>query len=474
MPMNMPTTPLTGDAPSTFGWANTDLVQLFLTIGGGLLGVLGGALLSGVQLLLAAKKDQDALDLANAATLEDDIEVRRLLNEMEKTGVATAEEIGKIDIGRAIGDFNRALTNAGISSREFGQFVSEQKALYAGRTSKGMAMLKGAGAQERRDIASYYDSLLGKQRQSLKARGLGGTNVLESMGRGVGRERTADIGRLNERLRQQRFDAYRDLTGEELEVGGRLGEEALAKKETWRDRVAAAASGIPTAKAGALAGPQRARDLSTLLQVEHLQGLSHTYQPTTTTEDAINTMTAAAYEPPEEGTDWAGIGTQVATTAAEVAAIKFATATCLSADSEVITPVGPRKLSQIDVGDQVLAADEAYHEVVDLDCGAPHAERHGDYLMLRTDYHWIIATKDHVVGGKAMERWRAGEMIQPYNGGPELVKGVRECEPCISGDLKLDGADEYVCNGLVVRSMFSERDAQNEDRQHADTVAVAG
>ena len=84
------------------------------------------------------------------------------------------------------------------------------------RYERGMGMLEGAGNQERQDINEAYDASGAAMRQGLVSRGLNNSTILDTMQMGNQRERTASLGRLNDRLIQQRLAQDANLSGDVL------------------------------------------------------------------------------------------------------------------------------------------------------------------------------------------------------------------------------------------------------------------
>lgn len=82
------------------------------------------------------------------------------------------------------------------------------------RYGRGMETLEGMGAQERADIGQAYKELGAGQMQDMYGRGLRGSSVAATMGMGLQREETAEMGRLDERLREQRLGWEAGLSGD--------------------------------------------------------------------------------------------------------------------------------------------------------------------------------------------------------------------------------------------------------------------
>lgn len=88
---------------------------------------------------------------------------------------------------------------------------------YQSRYERGLGMLAGLGQQEGRDINELYDNQASQQRQDLVGRGLGNSTVLDTMRMGNERERNADLGRLNDRVRQQAMSTDAGLSGDTMQ-----------------------------------------------------------------------------------------------------------------------------------------------------------------------------------------------------------------------------------------------------------------
>jgi len=91
-----------------------------------------------------------------------------------------------------------------------------QRNLYGmqNRMNRGMAMLEGMGEQEKADINQTFDSNRAAINQDMVSRGLGGSTVAATLKTGNERERTGAQGRLQDRLRRQKFGAFSALSGD--------------------------------------------------------------------------------------------------------------------------------------------------------------------------------------------------------------------------------------------------------------------
>lgn len=87
---------------------------------------------------------------------------------------------------------------------------------YQDRYARTMGNLQGMGQQEAADINEAAKARAAAQRQSLVARGLSNSTITDNMEQGVERERVSDMGRLQERLRQQMLGLDTSLSGDTL------------------------------------------------------------------------------------------------------------------------------------------------------------------------------------------------------------------------------------------------------------------
>jgi hypothetical protein len=87
---------------------------------------------------------------------------------------------------------------------------------YWDRKDEVLGTLEGAGTQARRDIDEYWRQAGAAGSANLTAQGFGGSTVGATMQMGYDRARQADIGRLDESLRQQQAYLGAGLSGEAL------------------------------------------------------------------------------------------------------------------------------------------------------------------------------------------------------------------------------------------------------------------
>lgn len=106
---------------------------------------------------------------------------------------------------------------------QYSDLLNKVTGKYSDRYGTAMDILQGMGAQEKSDIVSAYEDMAGKQQQDLVARGFSGTTVLPTMQRGVERQKTEELGRLDERIRAQKLDVHSNLSGDEIQALQSLG-----------------------------------------------------------------------------------------------------------------------------------------------------------------------------------------------------------------------------------------------------------
>lgn len=121
------------------------------------------------------------------------------------------------------------------------------------RYQRNLSMMGGLGQQEARDINEAADQSYARGQQDLIGRGLGNSTRLVNLRMGVDRERNADLGRLNERMRSQVMNADSGLSGDVLSFMERKNENApdMRLLAQLAQGVGAAGFGLPSGYAGA-------------------------------------------------------------------------------------------------------------------------------------------------------------------------------------------------------------------------------
>ncbi len=102
--------------------------------------------------------------------------------------------------------------------QEYQKELDAAKSANEGRYQQLLRELKGSGEQEAKDIRAGWAGRATQGQQDLVSRGLSASTIAPTMAAGYQREENADIGRLNERLRERRLgiierrsDEYPDL-----------------------------------------------------------------------------------------------------------------------------------------------------------------------------------------------------------------------------------------------------------------------
>lgn len=98
----------------------------------------------------------------------------------------------------------------------FDEFANPIIRDFEGRESRLLGELEGSGEQERRDIIQRGGQSEQASLFALAERGLGGSTISSSVRRGSAQNLTADLARLEERLRGERFDAGAELSADTL------------------------------------------------------------------------------------------------------------------------------------------------------------------------------------------------------------------------------------------------------------------
>jgi len=146
-----------------------------------------------------------------------------------KAGTAELEAGQKLGLGEYKGYASRIL-RLGEERKtdllgEYGRGAADIRSEFARETTgllgraerryeTGMGMMEGMGEQEKKDIREEYGGEQGRMQAELTGRGLSGTTIAPSMRAGLLREQTGAIGRLEERIRQQKLGMHQALSGD--------------------------------------------------------------------------------------------------------------------------------------------------------------------------------------------------------------------------------------------------------------------
>ncbi len=145
-----------------------------------------------------------------------------------------------------------------------------------------------------------------------------------------------------------------------------------------------------------------------------------------------------------------------------VADVGFGTSGCIAGFGVLITPQGRKTLSMVNEGDEVLASNGAFHEVIAKDYGFDPNPAEVHYILVTDHGNSIIGTAKHVVAGQEMQNWSMGDHITMLNlENAEGLKGTVVYHAIVpytvSGDLLLEGNLDYVVNGFPVSSVAGRK-----------------
>ncbi len=134
---------------------------------------------------------------------------------------------------------------------------------------------------------------------------------------------------------------------------------------------------------------------------------------------------------------------------------KMAGFACVDESCQIVTRAGPRRIGDIQIGDEVMTPNGEFRRVIDKDFGRIWNERRNDYVRISTSAGSIVLTRDHFIGGRPAGEWGDGDAITLQNGEVAAVT-VRPATSEVSGDLRLEGEADYVtADGFVIGSMLS-------------------
>lgn len=128
--------------------------------------------------------------------------------------------------GNVMGAYDQGYNSLlGAAQSRYGDLVGRADQ----RTAQTQQMLENAGAQERKDIGQQYNANAGTIQKNLASRGLGNVATIgSSMLQGNERERADALGRLNDRLTDQKVSAYASTSGDALQTAGSASGDVLS------------------------------------------------------------------------------------------------------------------------------------------------------------------------------------------------------------------------------------------------------
>lgn len=380
--------------------------------------------------------------------------------------------------------------------------LAEGTAFANQRYSEGMDILARAGEQERRDINSQYDALAGETMQQLTSRGLGGTTVLPAMRAGVERQRSDAMGRLNDRLTQQRSSVHAGLSGDALNtllnltgarmgtLGETTGQKLAFQTEAGQGRMidVLGAQNAAIGSAERLGQIPLAYDQQLLGNIVNLIGQRQdTYSDPSQMYAAMmgagaNMQRPAEAPKPDRTSGWmglaGGVGGAAITTkgtllAATIMAGGVGTAFCVSGNSTILLSEGGAKtLRNVSIGD-TIETPVGPATVIALSFGR---SREDDFIEITSeDGRTLIVTYDHLIPVftgddrttetvKPAFKIGVGDTVCTRSGFLKVqAAGVAKRNPPTSGDLMLVSTTDpnreiatYWANGIAVVSMFRQ------------------
>lgn len=371
----------------------------------------------------------------------------------------------------------------------WGDLASTMGQGYADRYTKGMGMIEGAGAQQRKDIEQDYANRGAGISQDMVSRGLTGTTIMPSLQTGLEREKQASLGGLEESLLQQRVGTHGWLSGEQLGSQQALGTMGMQSQEGWGQGYQGLLSQLGTTGfnlgqqtnqqlLGQLGGYHQAlgggnqQYYNQMLQM--LGGIEHAYPDQGLYAQSMQGLGYGAgpyAQAPSATSPWMSFGVPAAAGAGGAAAGTFiaqkaATAgmTCVDGHAPVMTIKGHKPLASIVVGDEVMTTpSRTFRKVVATDYGTNESQ---EFLRITTEQDSeIIVTAIHHINGKAAEDYKVGDRIVGATQTLQ-IKSILPTVPIPCGDLDFGEPCTYFANGFPVDSMFPlQREANRKATQ---------
>ena len=129
---------------------------------------------------------------------------------------------------------------------------------------------------------------------------------------------------------------------------------------------------------------------------------------------------------------------------------------CIDESCEVLTRDGPRRLADVQIGDELLTPDGDFRRVIDKDFGRVWAQRLDDYVKISVGDASVVLTRDHIIGGKPAGEWCDGDEMILSNGDV----GTVFVESPVDSNLTPDQADL-----LAAALTISARNIRDKDRR---------
>lgn len=366
-------------------------------------------------------------------------------------------------------------------SGQYGDLEKKMNDAYTARTNKAMGMLEGAGNQAKADIRQDYKNLGSAQQTGLVNRGLGNTIMGGSLAAGNERQQQSALGRLGESLRKESLSTYGQFSGDQLASQSGLAQQGIGFNKDLGTGGAALALDIGRG------ATDLAQQRLTAVSDSQRMGLDATYGARA---DALSNQERLGSMNLDQIRQWTDryIGTNldwgqpaevvpaasaIGQWAAGQAAARSSApsskkqkggggggafgfslnASCIGADSEVLTPFGPKEIGDIEPGDAVLGEDNQFHEVVAKDCGFDYEGDKADLFEIICGDAGICATGNHMIEGVPAEHWCVDDRIT-FNGDIDRVTKVNRVPYREVADIMLAGNVHYIANGFVIHSVI--------------------
>lgn len=363
------------------------------------------------------------------------------------------------------------------------------------------ALVGTLGGQQKDDIDRAFKGRQAAETANLVNRGLSGSTIAPSVATGVERERSAEQRRLQDDLTRQRLavgserlgarervgseglrnladsskyraDLYSRLSDEELSQRGRnVGATADAMATLSADELAALENlgkyrteSLYGANQDYLNTVQRGNDRIyqnrmniPMTRLDWIYKRNDPYPSANWLQQLASQYGANSAQPPKPKTDWVSPTIGAAGT---IGAAKLMAAVCIDQEAMIDTPRGKRALVTLNIGDAVYNHKRESRRIVNKDCGIPHRERMGDYMVLSVGRNTLLCTIEHVIDGKRADEWRVGDVIRMADE-TAVVTETHKCPARKSGDILLDDGSPYIANGFVVHSMFNKHEGED-------------
>jgi hypothetical protein len=348
-------------------------------------------------------------------------------------GEATAENEERYGEVRGLLDELQLRQNAGYGKLLYKsqQDYDEIGEMIPGEFDKLRKLQKGRGKQTRKDIETSFANLSAKTQEDVRSKGMAGTTVGGSMRRGVAKERTAAMGRLDEQLLKEKMgiESAASTASIRHEYGGidllnAMGERSLTADERMTGHIA-----------------------------NWVGGRQDIYPSQSAFIDLMSNYGTGQGDPPEypEPDYLSTIGGPAAGGLVTGLAVKAMAAVCVSGEATVERPSGYCRLRNVKVGDLVRNGEFEFSKVVAKDFGASWPERSGDFIKIVVESgRSITLTDDHPINGKKAGEWRVNDVMSV---GERVIEASR-VEAVPSGDLRLADGTTYLANGFVVKSII--------------------